>query len=93
MGALGRAARVETPLVFCTELAAFFAARGTVQFAGNPTRFFGFERTVFGIVHVRTQGLNQEGEQVLRYERRILVKKRSHYPDDVAPAKAPGAAG
>ena len=56
MGALGRAARVETPLVFCTELAAFFAARGTVQPEGNATRFFGFERTVFGIVHVRTDG-------------------------------------
>ncbi len=46
-----------------------------------------------GVVHVRTRGRNQEGEQVLSYERRILVKRRSHYPQDVAPDKAPGAAG
>jgi beta-lactamase superfamily II metal-dependent hydrolase len=56
MGALGRASRVERPLVFCTELAAFFAARGTVQPEGNAEKFFGFERTVFGIIHVRTDG-------------------------------------
>jgi hypothetical protein len=56
MGALGRALRVETPLVFCTELAAFFAARGYVQPDDGAKKFFGFERTVFGIVHVRTDG-------------------------------------
>ena len=32
-----------------------------------------------GIVHVRTTGKNQRGEEVCVYERRILVKKRSHY--------------
>lgn len=42
-----------------------------------------------GIVHVRTVGVNQEGAEVLSYERKILVKKRSAYP---APAKTPGAA-
>ena len=30
-----------------------------------------------GIVHVRTTGVNQRGEAVCIYERRILVKKRS----------------
>ncbi|HEY4769054.1 MAG TPA: MaoC family dehydratase [Myxococcales bacterium] len=30
-----------------------------------------------GIVHVRTTGLNQRGEEVCVYERRILVKKRA----------------
>jgi len=30
-----------------------------------------------GIVHVRTTGVNQRGEEVCAYERRILVKKRS----------------
>jgi len=45
-----------------------------------------------GIVHVRTRGLNQDGLGVLSYERRILVKKRSHYLADAAPTKAPGAA-
>ena len=33
-----------------------------------------------GIVHVRTTGLNQNGEKVLEYERKILVKKRAAYP-------------
>jgi itaconyl-CoA hydratase len=32
-----------------------------------------------GIVHVRTTGTNQRGEEVCLYERRILVKKRSAY--------------
>lgn len=32
-----------------------------------------------GVVHVRTEGRNQSGEPVIAYERRILVKKRSHY--------------
>jgi len=32
-----------------------------------------------GIVHVRTTGTNQNGEEVCLYERRILVKKRSVY--------------
>ena len=30
-----------------------------------------------GIVHVRTTGVNQRGEEVCVYERKILVKKRS----------------
>ncbi len=29
-----------------------------------------------GIVHVRTEGLNQNGVRVIEYERKILVKKR-----------------
>jgi len=32
-----------------------------------------------GIVHVRTTGVNQRGEPVCVYERKILVKKRAHY--------------
>jgi len=32
-----------------------------------------------GIVHVRTTGLNQRGEEVCVYERKILVKKRATY--------------
>jgi len=32
-----------------------------------------------GIVHVRTTGVNQRGEEVCIYERRILVKKRATY--------------
>ncbi len=32
-----------------------------------------------GIVHVRTRGLDEEGKTVLEYERKILVKKKSHH--------------
>jgi len=32
-----------------------------------------------GIVHVRTTGVNQRGEEVCTFERKILVKKRSTY--------------
>ena len=32
-----------------------------------------------GIVHVRTTGIDQKGETVLEYERKILVKKKSHH--------------
>lgn len=58
MGALGRASRGDTSLVFCTELAAFFAYRGKVMptNAKNGQEFVGFERTSFGIIHVRTDG-------------------------------------
>jgi beta-lactamase superfamily II metal-dependent hydrolase len=87
MSALGHAARGDTGLVFCTELAAFFSSHGdaypvaaleryfearpaqvftgaevarllgTTPDAGGPAgRFFSFERTNFGIVHVRTDG-------------------------------------
>ncbi len=41
-----------------------------------------------GIVHVRTVGTNQNGEEVISYERKILVKLRAAHP---VPAKAPGA--
>lgn len=40
-----------------------------------------------GIVHVRTVGTNQRDEEVISYERKILVRKRSAYPPL---AKAPG---
>lgn len=42
-----------------------------------------------GIVHVETVGQNQEGIEVIRYQRKILVKKRAAYP---APEKTPGSA-
>ncbi len=38
-----------------------------------------------GIVYVRTRGLNQRGEEVLRYVRWVLVRKR----DKASPAPAP----
>lgn len=40
-----------------------------------------------GIVHVRTTGTNQHGDEVISYERKILVRMRASYPP---PSKAPG---
>ena len=57
MGALGKVARNDVSLVFCTELAAFFELRGMSQtLDAKKTEYFGFERTNFGIVHIRTDG-------------------------------------
>ena len=43
-----------------------------------------------GIVHVRTTGRNEAGEVVLTYERRILVKKKSRYADELERSSPPG---
>ena len=55
MSALGKATRTTPGIIFCTELAAFFKTIGNVKDAKGRT-FFAFERTNFGIVHVRTDG-------------------------------------
>lgn len=55
MSGLGKAARTTPGIIFCTELAAFFKTIGYVDDA-NGRRFFAFERTNFGIAHVRTDG-------------------------------------
>ena len=55
LAALGRASRSTPAVIFCTELAAFFAMRGMVRGSSGPP-FFGFERKNFGIIHVRTDG-------------------------------------
>ncbi|HWT12870.1 MAG TPA: hypothetical protein VN231_08970 [Allosphingosinicella sp.] len=65
MAAIGKASRTTPAVIFCTELAAFFKARDYVddpdpKRAGR--RFFAFERTNFGIAHVRT-----DGERVLAF--------------------------
>ena len=61
MGSLGKYSRLAEPLIFVTELVAFFAVRGwsrVVDAAGKPKgkSFFGFSRTAFGIVKTRTDG-------------------------------------
>lgn len=61
MGALGKWSRVPEPLVFVTELVAFFNVEGWSrleddQKAGKRGRFFGFSRTAYGIVKTRTDG-------------------------------------
>ena len=66
MAGLGRHARIEEPVVFVTELVAFFAARGWAQLTddqdpdervrrGPP--FYGFSREAWGTVRVRTDGV------------------------------------
>jgi glyoxylase-like metal-dependent hydrolase (beta-lactamase superfamily II) len=71
MAAVGKWSRGPEPLVFATELAAFFTFRGGIQpevheeeegelvdIAESKQRgfFFAFERLVFGAVHIRTDG-------------------------------------
>lgn len=72
MAGLGRASRGPEPLVFVTELAAFFAYRGGILPEGHRSdgsggleslpaakrkpHFFAHERLVFGAVFVRTDG-------------------------------------
>lgn len=63
MGALGKWSRVPEPLIFVTELVAFFNAEGYSKLANPKTakqkargEFFGFSRTAFGLVKTRTDG-------------------------------------
>lgn len=63
MGALGKWSRVSEPLIFVTELVAFFDMEGWSKLAHPKTKaqkergeFFGFSRTAFGIVKTRTNG-------------------------------------
>ncbi|EAQ79889.1 ComEC/Rec2 family competence protein [Blastopirellula marina] len=61
MGSLGKYSRVAEPLVFVTELVAFFQVEGWSQLT-DPAKatkrgdFFGFSRAAFGIVKTRTDG-------------------------------------
>ena len=61
MGALGKCSRVPEPLIFVTELVAFFQVEGVAALvdekkARKRGQFFGFSRTVFGLVKTRTDG-------------------------------------
>jgi len=61
VGALGRHSRVDEPLIFVTELVAFFNLEGwaklTNPVSGNKRgSFFAFSRTAYGIVKTRTDG-------------------------------------
>jgi hypothetical protein len=61
MGALGKHSRVPEPLVFVTELVAFFNVEGFARLTDKKKdekrgRFFGFSRSAFGIVKTRTDG-------------------------------------
>jgi beta-lactamase superfamily II metal-dependent hydrolase len=61
MGSLGKWSRVPEPLIFVTELVAFFNVEGWSRLAEDKKaakrgQFFGFSRTAFGIVKTRTNG-------------------------------------
>jgi hypothetical protein len=61
MGSLGKWSRLPEPLIFVTELVAFFNVEGwsrltDVKKAAKRGDFFGFSRTAFGIVKTRTNG-------------------------------------
>ena len=56
VGALGKYSRTKSPLIFITELAAFFKKIGYTDHPKKERKFFAFERTEFGIVHIRTNG-------------------------------------
>lgn len=66
MGTLGKYSRVEEPLIFVTELAAFFSLIGSVARESKSARdddaaeasrpLIAFERASFGIVKIRTDG-------------------------------------
>jgi hypothetical protein len=60
-GALGKWSRVPEPLIFVTELVAFFNVEGWSRLADDKKalkrgEFFGFSRTAFGMVKTRTNG-------------------------------------
>jgi hypothetical protein len=61
MGALGRHSRVDEPLIFVTELVAFFNLEGWARLTDKQEgekrgEFFAFSRTAYGIVKTRTDG-------------------------------------
>lgn len=61
MGSLGRHSRVDEPLIFVTELVAFFNLEGWARVTDKKKdekrgEFFAFSRTAYGIVKMRTDG-------------------------------------
>ncbi|QBE62856.1 ComEC/Rec2 family competence protein [Pseudoduganella lutea] len=61
VGALGRHSRSDEPLIFVTELIAFFKREGWAQLADKGQaaergEFYAFSRTAYGMVRTRTDG-------------------------------------
>jgi beta-lactamase superfamily II metal-dependent hydrolase len=83
MAGLGRYARIEEPVVFVTELVAFFAARGWAQLTDDQDAdervrrgppFYAFSREAWGTVRVRT-----DGERLLVFTDSGLPKMKEAY--------------
>jgi hypothetical protein len=63
VGSLGRYSRVPRPLIFVTEMVAFFQYLGYSELKKSESssfksgyKYYGFKRSSFGIVHVMTDG-------------------------------------
>jgi len=80
MAALGKACRTMPGIIFCTELAAFFKMRGYVEHPKDKDRFFAFERSNFGIIHVRT-----DGERTLAFTHSGKERSNEAYRFTVSP--------
>lgn len=81
IGALGKFSRVEEPLIFVTEMVAFFKTEGWSRLAFPKTSaekkrgtFFGFSRGAFGAVKTRT-----DGKRLLVYTDSALAQKKEAY--------------
>jgi hypothetical protein len=79
VGALGKWSRVPEPLIFVTELVAFFKVEGWARStdakkAQRDGDFFGFSRAAFGIVKTRT-----DGRRLLVYTDSGNVKMKEAY--------------
>jgi beta-lactamase superfamily II metal-dependent hydrolase len=83
MAGLGRFGRDHEPLVFVTEMVAFFEMEGYVlnnppkdgqEWSKRRDRFFAFSRSAFGIVRVRT-----DGKRMLVYTNSGMAKLKESY--------------
>jgi hypothetical protein len=79
MGALGKHSRSPEPLIFVTELVAFFNVEGWAKLSDDKKakkrgEFFAFSRTAFGIVKTRT-----DGERLLVYTDSGNIKMKEVY--------------
>lgn len=79
MGALGKHSRIAEPLIFVTELVAFFTYENLVQnvdakVAKKRGAFHGFSRAAFGMVKTRTNG-----SRLLIYTDSANVKMKEAY--------------
>lgn len=79
MGALGKWSRIPEPLVFVTELVAFFAMEGDARLTDAKKdkkrgKFFSFSRAAFGLVKTRT-----DGQRLLVYTDSANVKMKEAY--------------
>jgi hypothetical protein len=83
MAALGKASRDMPAVIFCTELAAFFAYQGPSHTDDTNEAYEGFKRLNFGIVHVRT-----DGERVLAFTHSGKAGLNEAYRFTVSPTGA-----